>query len=92
MTTGAWRGSRGGWLLAFIALGAVTGSSCSYNKFTARKKPSRAMEPVENELQRRNDLIPNLVATVKGYATGADRFQGRRRRARQTRRRADDGG
>ncbi len=44
-------------------------SGCSYNKFTTQEEAIKAQwAQVQNELQRRNDLIPNLVETVKGYA------------------------
>jgi LemA protein len=44
-------------------------SGCSYNKFTSQEEGIKAQwAQVQNQLQRRNDLIPNLVETVKGYA------------------------
>jgi LemA protein len=50
-----------------LAIGAVSG--CSYNRFTAQEEAIKAQwGQVENQLQRRNDLIPNLVATVQGFA------------------------
>jgi LemA protein len=50
-----------------LALVAVSG--CSYNRFTAQEEAIKAQwGQVENQLQRRNDLIPNLVETAKGYA------------------------
>jgi LemA protein len=43
---------------------------CSYNRFVSQEEGIKAQwAQVENQLQRRNDLIPNLVETVKGYAT-----------------------
>jgi LemA protein len=52
---------------AVTALVLLTG--CSYNKFTAKEEEVKAQwAQVENQLQRRNDLIPNLVQTVKGIA------------------------
>jgi LemA protein len=56
-----------GLLLGFVALSL---SGCSYNKFVGQEEAVKAQwAQVENQLQRRNDLIPNLVETVKGYAT-----------------------
>src|SRR5438067_7253747 len=44
-------------------------SGCSYNKFVSQEEGIKAQwAQVQNQLQRRNDLIPNLVETVKGYA------------------------
>lgn len=44
-------------------------SGCSYNKFTAKEQSIKgAWSEVENQLQRRHDLIPNLVETTKGFA------------------------
>jgi LemA protein len=44
-------------------------SGCSYNKFTTEEEAIKAQwGQVQNQLQRRNDLIPNLVETTKGYA------------------------
>ncbi len=55
--------------LAVLAGAIALGSGCSYNKFTTQEEAIKAQwSQVENQLQRRNDLIPNLVETVKGFA------------------------
>ena len=55
--------------LVVVALVAAGLSGCSYNKFTTQEEAIKASwGEVQNQLLRRNDLIPNLVETVKGYA------------------------
>src|SRR5947207_4396004 len=48
---------------------AMTMSGCSYNRFVGQEEGIKTQwAQVENQLQRRNDLIPNLVETTKGIA------------------------
>src|SRR5580698_9807280 len=52
-----------------VVLAALPLTGCSYNKFVGQEEAIKAQwAQVQNQLQRRNDLIPNLVETVKGYA------------------------
>ena len=45
-------------------------SGCGYNDFQSKDEATKAAwSEVVNQYQRRADLIPNLVNTVKGYAT-----------------------
>jgi LemA protein len=54
---------------AVLALVAVAVSGCSYNRFVGQEEAIKTQwAQVENQLQRRNDLVPNLVETVKGIA------------------------
>ena len=54
--------------IAVIALVAIWGVG-AYNGFVQKEENvKKAWSQVENQYQRRSDLIPNLVATVKGYA------------------------
>ena len=51
------------------ALLLIPMGGCSYNKFVGQEEAIKSQwAQVENQLQRRNDLIPNLVETVKGIA------------------------
>jgi LemA protein len=57
-------------LLALLAALTLTLSSgCGYNTLVQQKEAIDSQwAQVENQLQRRNDLIPNLVEVTKGYA------------------------
>jgi LemA protein len=54
---------------AVLAIVAMPLGGCSYNRFVGQEEGVKAQwAQVENQLQRRNDLIPNLVETTKGFA------------------------
>jgi LemA protein len=60
--------TRFNWLLALLA--ALTLSGCGYNDFQRLDEQVKAAwSEVLNQYQRRSDLIPNIVETIKGETT-----------------------
>ena len=57
-------------MTAFLLLAMLGLSGCGYNTFQSQDEQiNAAWGEVLNQYQRRADLVPNLVNTVKGYAT-----------------------
>ncbi len=57
------------WSLAFVVIFVGSLSGCGYSSLTRQDEDVKAAwSEVVNQYQRRADLIPNLVRTVKGYA------------------------
>jgi LemA protein len=55
------------WILALVIAASLTG--CGYNDFQRLDEQTKAAwSEVLNQYQRRADLVPNIVATVKGEA------------------------
>jgi LemA protein len=55
--------------LSFVALLSLLLSGCGYNQFQSLDEQTKsAWSEVLNQYQRRADLVPNIVATVKGEA------------------------
>ena len=72
-------------VFAAVLLG-LTVAGCGYNNIPTYEEQAKAKwADVQNNYQRRADLIPNLVATVQGYAKQErDVLTARRRGARQS--------
>jgi LemA protein len=58
------------WALGLLTVVGALLSGCGYNAMQAQDEQVKsAWSEVINQYQRRSDLIPNLVATVKGFAS-----------------------
>jgi LemA protein len=61
-------------LTILVALAGLNLAGCGYNKLQDQDEAVKAAwSDVVNQYQRRADLIPNLVATVKGFAAQEER-------------------
>ncbi|WP_088068674.1 LemA family protein [Gottfriedia luciferensis] len=62
--------NKGMWIALIIVAVLIFMGVGSYNSFvTKEENVTNKMSQVDNQLKRRSDLIPNLVNTVKGYAS-----------------------
>ncbi len=58
------------WKIVALAMLVLSLNGCGYNTMQAQDEQVKAgWSEVLNQYQRRADLIPNLVNTVKGYAS-----------------------
>ena len=56
--------------ITFILIATISLTSCNYNSLVEKQQNvEQSWAQVQNQYQRRADLIPNLVNTVKGYST-----------------------
>lgn len=59
-----------GWIILGVAVVVVIWAISVYNGLVAmRQRTNQAFADIDVQLKQRHDLIPNLVETVKGYAS-----------------------
>ena len=62
--------STSGWIILGVAVVVVIWAISVYNGLVAmRQRTNQAFADIDVQLKQRHDLIPNLVETVKGYAS-----------------------
>jgi LemA protein len=60
----------GGWIILGLIAAAVVYVIMTYNGLVAmRQRANQAFADIDVQLKQRHDLIPNLIETVKGYAS-----------------------
>jgi LemA protein len=60
----------GGWIILGLIAAVVIYGIMAYNGLvTMRQRTGQAFADIDVQLKQRHDLIPNLIETVKGYAT-----------------------
>jgi len=58
------------WLILLVAAGVIGWLIYVFNRLiTLKNRAQEAFSDIDVQLKRRHDLIPNLIETVKGYAT-----------------------
>src|SRR5258705_2195220 len=59
-----------GWIIVAIVIVAALWAIMAYNGLVSlRQRCRQAFSDIDVQLKQRHDLVPNLVETVKGYAS-----------------------